>query len=92
MISFTKASNYYYNNLHLHLKRRKLFCFTDPELYIPRPTNWDRFLGHDIRWKKGGPETIGYSDVGVFRDVLLVPPLANITVRGFCSDTDTRRL
>jgi len=56
--------------------------FIDPEVDIPRPTDWDQYLGHDIRWKEGGPGTIGYSEAGVFRDVLAVPPLSNITVRG----------
>ena len=57
-----------------------LFYLIDPKLDIPRPTDWDKYLGHDIRWKEGGPGTIGYSEAGVFRDVLAVPPLSNITV------------
>jgi len=52
----------------------------DPNVNVPQPANWDRFLGHDKRWKEGGPGTIGYSEAGDFRDVLLVPPLSNITV------------
>jgi len=57
-----------------------MFLSIDPNINIQQPANWDRFLGHDKRWKEGGPGTIGYSDAGVFRDVLLVPPLSNITV------------
>jgi len=65
------------------------FCFLDPQFDIPRPTNWDRYLGHDIRWKEGGPGTIGYSEAGVFRDVLAVPPLSNITVSGYSVQKQT---
>jgi len=57
-----------------------VFLSIDPTANVPQPANWDRFLGHDKRWKEGGPGTIGYSEAGVFRDVLLVPPLSNITV------------
>ena len=57
-----------------------MFLSTDPNITIQQPANWDRFLGHDKRWKEGGPGTIGYSEAGEFRDVLLVPPLSNITV------------
>jgi len=57
-----------------------VFLSIDPNINIQPPPNWDRFLGHDKRWKEGGPGTIGYSEAGVFRDVLLVPPLSNITV------------
>jgi len=57
-----------------------MLCSIDPNNTIAQPTNWNEFLGHDERWKKGGPETIGYSEAGVFRDVIFVPPLSNITV------------
>ena len=57
-----------------------MFLSIDPNVNVPQPANWDRFLGHDKRWKEGGPGTIGYSEAGDFRDVLLVPPLSNITV------------
>jgi len=57
-----------------------VFLSIDPNINIQPPANWDRFLGHDKRWKEGGPGTIGYSEAGDFRDVLLVPPLSNITV------------
>jgi len=57
-----------------------MFSSVDPSVFIQRPTNWNKYLGHDKRWKEGGPETIGYSEAGVFRDVILVPPLSNITV------------
>jgi len=59
-----------------------LFCSTDPNINIPQPADWNKYLGHDKRWKEGGPETVGYSDVGVFRDVTSVPPMSNIMVSG----------
>ena len=58
-----------------------VFLSIDPNVNVPQPANWDKLLGHDKRWKEGGPGTIGYSEAGDFHDVLLVPPLANITVR-----------
>ena len=57
-----------------------MFLPIDPNIDIQQPTNWNKYLGHDKRWKEGGAETIGYSEAGVFRDVILVPPLSNITV------------
>ena len=78
-----KLVNYWYS---LHTKPLwwvgMIFMFSsvDPSVFIQRPTNWNKYLGHDKRWKEGGPETIGYSEAGVFRDVILVPPLSNITV------------
>jgi len=85
-IFFFKTTYVVCYNLNLNLKNAVifafLFCFIDNQSNITRPTNWDRYLGHDIRWKEGGPETIGYSEAGVFRDVLAVPPLSNITVSG----------
>ena len=57
-----------------------MFLSIDPNINIQQPAIWERFLGHDKRWKEGGPRTIGYSEAGVFRDVVLVPPLSNITV------------
>ena len=35
---------------------------------------------HDKRAKAGGPGTLGYVEPGDFRDVIMVPPLSNITV------------
>ena len=35
---------------------------------------------HDERAKAGGPGTLGYVEPGDFRDVIMVPPLSNITV------------
>jgi len=58
-----------------------VFLSIDPNVAVQQPADWDRFLGHDKRWKEGGPGTIGYSEAGDFHDVLLVPPLSNITVR-----------
>ena len=38
------------------------------------------FLGHDERYLQQGNSTLGYVQVGEWRDVILLPPLANITV------------
>ena len=69
-----------------------LFYLTDFQVNISRPTNWDQYLGHDIRWRKGGQGTIGYSDRGVFRDVVAVPPLSNITVSVISVNKQTREV
>ena len=38
------------------------------------------YLGHDNINKQNGPNSIGYAQVGEWRDTLMVPPLVNITV------------
>jgi len=55
--------------------------------------NPHEYLGHETLWKKGGSGTLGYSRPGVFRDVIHVPPMSNITVsptnpflRSWCCD------
>lgn len=35
---------------------------------------------HRQMWLDGGAGSLGYAQAGEFRDVLLVPPLSNITV------------
>jgi len=61
----------------------------DPNSSIPQPAKWDKFLGYEKRWKKGGPGTIAYSVSGDFLDVILVPPLSNNGEPEFCSQTCT---
>jgi len=39
------------------------------------------FGNHDTRFAAGGDDTIGYAQIGEWRDTVLVPPLSNITVR-----------
>ncbi|XP_076825146.1 multicopper oxidase mco-like [Clavelina lepadiformis] len=61
-------------------------CFHQHELYtgtdgIKRSDDPLKYLGHDQRWKAGGKGTLGYSDAGTFHDVLLIPPMSNITIR-----------
>jgi len=56
-----------------------MFLFTGPPANIPN--NALALLGHDQRSAVGGPGTLGYVEIGEFRDIILVPPLANITVR-----------
>uniref|UniRef100_F6YQV7 ferroxidase n=3 Tax=Ciona intestinalis TaxID=7719 RepID=F6YQV7_CIOIN len=48
---------------------------------VQTPNNPLRYLGHDARWAAGGTGTLGYSEAGLFRDAILVPPLVNITIR-----------
>lgn len=38
------------------------------------------YLGHEKHYISQGIGTIGYAHVGEWRDVILVPPLSNITV------------
>jgi len=35
-----------------------VFLSIDPNVAVQQPADWDRFLGHDKRWKEGGPETM----------------------------------
>jgi len=67
-------------NLYDELVWFFMFSSVDPNNDVQRPADWNKYLGHNKRWKEGGPETIGYSEAGVFRDTILVPPLSNITV------------
>ena len=80
VLSQSTIGTTYTPNLYDELVRFFMFSSIDPNIDIHRPTNWNKYLGHNKRWKEGGPETIGYSEAGVFRDVILVPPLSNITV------------
>lgn len=43
-----------------------------------------QYLGHDIRYNTLGAGTLGYVQAKDIRDVILVPPLANITVYTTC--------
>jgi len=45
---------------------------------ISSPENALLYLGHDQRQETDGG--LGYAQIGEWRDTLLVPPLANITV------------
>ena len=42
---------------------------------------------HDRMSAAGGVGTLGYVHVGDFRDTIIVPPLANITVKFDCCNT-----
>lgn len=53
----------------------------DSDASLEMPESPLQYLGHDERHLQHHNENnIGYTQIGDFRDVLLVPPLSNITV------------
>jgi len=45
------------------------------------PPSTSTHIEHEKFQPIGGPGTIGYAQIGEWRDTILVPPLSNITVR-----------
>nr|XP_018667701.1 putative multicopper oxidase GMC1 isoform X1 [Ciona intestinalis] len=60
----------------------------DETVAISPPNDALKYLGHDTRQAISGVNTLGYTQIGDWKDTVLIPPLGNITVR-FKTDSFT---
>uniref|UniRef100_H2YBB0 ferroxidase n=1 Tax=Ciona savignyi TaxID=51511 RepID=H2YBB0_CIOSA len=60
----------------------------DPDLYIEKPSDPYKYLGHEQNQDLSQEGTIAYVEPGDWRDTFTVPPMSNVTIR-FKTDSYT---